>query len=300
MNPDETYDRFCKEGGYNPQQSVVKSKDTHREPRRGIGRLFRWRNKTAYPSPLGQLEDMRDSRLAFDALGSTLVLLALTGGIVYVGWAVYDEVQRVAATRSDQIQTVSAPDISSNLVGPLGGTDAAVAPVSESAQIPSLGPDSIGTMDPNRTGFFTTPADSDEVNGGEDSILAAELPDETGGNESVAIANANQVVIVPSRPAWIRVTSFSGTTIYEKVLDGGEQYLVPDLENAPKLRAGNAGSLYFLIGGEVFGPAGTSRNVIKEVDLSADSLRQNYSRLLAEAVPLEIQNSTRLSEAVSR
>ena len=66
------------------------------------------------------------------------------------------------------------------------------------------------------------------------------------------------------------------TVIFEKILEAGEEYILPPLEDAPTLRAGNSGSVYFKVNGEVFGPAGGAGGVAKNVALSADNLSEAY------------------------
>ena len=96
------------------------------------------------------------------------------------------------------------------------------------------------------------------------------------------------------------MSDVSGTTLFEKVLASGEQYVVPGLEEPARLRAGNSGSLYFVVDGQLFGPAGTGQRVVKNVDLSADSIRQSYRIVLSEAVPQEIHDLVRYSEALDQ
>ena len=85
-----------------------------------------------------------------------------------------------------------------------------------------------------------------------------------------------EVVLFAVRPSWVRVQSADGTVLFEKILDAGEQYVLPQSESPPILRAGNAGSLYFAVNGETIGPAGSGPSVVKNVDLSPDSLMAAY------------------------
>ena len=43
------------------------------------------------------------------------------------------------------------------------------------------------------------------------------------------------------------------------------------------LRAGNAGSVYFAVNGETYGPAGTGASVVKDVALSVEALTGAYA-----------------------
>ena len=79
------------------------------------------------------------------------------------------------------------------------------------------------------------------------------------------------------RPSWVKIESADGTVIFEKILDAGEQYVLPKTEESPLLRTGNAGSVYFAVNGETYGPAGDGPSVAKDVALGADDLKSRYS-----------------------
>ena len=65
--------------------------------------------------------------------------------------------------------------------------------------------------------------------------------------------------------------------IFEKILDAGEEFDVPLTEEPATLRAGNAGSLYFSVNGETYGPAGDGPAVIRGVVLAPEALIETYS-----------------------
>ena len=65
--------------------------------------------------------------------------------------------------------------------------------------------------------------------------------------------------------------------MFEKILDAGERYVVPPLQQAAVLRSGNSGSVYFVVNGKTFGPAAPGAQVVKNVSLSAASLTQVYA-----------------------
>ena len=107
-----------------------------------------------------------------------------------------------------------------------------------------------------------------------------------------------RLALVAVRPSWVRVRAADGTVILEKILDANEKYVVPETEGVPTLRAGNAGSLYFSVNGQAYGPAGPGPSVVKNIKLSAQDLTGSYSladmeadldlaRYYAEVEPLE-------------
>ena len=78
------------------------------------------------------------------------------------------------------------------------------------------------------------------------------------------------------RDAWVRVTAPDGSRIFENTMKAGEEFILPQTEMAPMLRAGMSGSVYFAVEGKLYGPAGTGGKVVKNVELSARSLMANY------------------------
>ena len=78
------------------------------------------------------------------------------------------------------------------------------------------------------------------------------------------------------RPSWIRVSAADGTILFEKVLDAGERYAVPPLQEAALLRAGNSNSIYFVVNGQTYGPASPGSKVVKNLALSSESLLASY------------------------
>ena len=230
-----------------------------------------------------------------------MVLVALIGAIGYGGWSVLQEVQRVQLAPVDQAPAVVAE------IDPLAGvqpvapivaqapaaeaapvTDTALAEVETSARpdlmdrlyrpqaldVPVLtsrdGP--IASIDPRQTGALATPAATD-IASAVDNALSEALD---AGVQVVADA-APQLEVLAVRPSWVRVQSADGTVLFEKILDAGERYVVPQLEEPPVLRAGNSGSVYFAVNGKTYGPAAPGASVVKNVALSADSLSQTFA-----------------------
>jgi hypothetical protein len=86
------------------------------------------------------------------------------------------------------------------------------------------------------------------------------------------------VELLAVRPSWVQVSAADGTVLFEKILDAGERYTVPPLQDAPRLRSGNSGSVYFLVNGQTFGPAAPGANVVKNVALSAEALTGKFAQ----------------------
>jgi hypothetical protein len=86
------------------------------------------------------------------------------------------------------------------------------------------------------------------------------------------------VEVLAVRPSWVRVSSADGTVLFEKILDAGERYAVPQLETAAVFRTGNSGSVYFVVNGVTYGPAAPGANVVKDVALSAEALTGKFAQ----------------------
>ena len=95
-------------------------------------------------------------------------------------------------------------------------------------------------------------------------------------NVQVVEADAPTVELLAVRPSWVRVQSADGTVLFEKILDAGERYVVPQMEAPALLRAGNSGSVYFAVNGQTYGPAAAGAQVVKNVALSPEALTASY------------------------
>lgn len=96
------------------------------------------------------------------------------------------------------------------------------------------------------------------------------------GQVKVVADAAPAVQLIAVRPAWVRVRAADGTVLFEKILDAGERYTVPQNEEPATLRAGNSGSVYFMVKGKAYGPAAPGAQVIKNLTLTAQNLEGKY------------------------
>jgi hypothetical protein len=131
----------------------------------------------------------------------------------------------------------------------------------------------IASIDPRETGTMGQVQSFDMLA----SPVNQALDQVTDTSVQVLAEAAPSLEIFAVRPSWVRVQSADGTVLFEKILDAGERYLVPRLEAAPFLRAGNSGAIYFVVNGKTYGPAATDVFVVKNLALSADSLIQTYA-----------------------
>jgi cytoskeletal protein RodZ len=290
LDPEWAYKKFCEEGnfavahGLSAEASGAKSAKaqfTHRKPSQDP-----FENPN---TPFVPRTESLFSRIEPGAFGSSLVLVALIGVIGYGGWSVLQEVQKVRFTPVDQ-----APGVVSS-VDPLAPT-AGIGATTETAgltpppaealdrlyrpqalEVPVLtardGP--IATLDPQTVGTLLGVAPEKS-----ETVLAERSATDDAVEQAlvqVVADNAPEVVMFAVRPSWVRVRAADGTVLFEKILDAGEQWALPKTEEAPLLRAGNAGSVYFKVNGQAYGPAGTGPSVVKNVALGPEDLKANYT-----------------------
>ncbi len=310
MNPDEAYDAFCRESGFtvahgmSAQASGVKSSRKADKPAASVARdPFTAPNTPFVPESEGLL-----SQIEPRAIGSTLVLLALIGGIGYGGWAVLKEVQQVQVAPVDQAPVVlsdldplaGATGEDSEARGGAGGLRAPSAEAldrlyrPQALDVPVLvardAP--ISTLDPRSVGTLRAP----ELPQVQVASVAPSRSDEAV--PQVVEQPAPNLVMVAVRPSWVRVRSADGTVIFEGIMESGQTYEVPATEEPPTLRAGESGAIYFALNGQHFGPVGERGVVTSNLPLSTEEISARFqvadleqdrdlARMVAEAQPTD-------------
>lgn len=285
MDPEMAFAKFCEESGFATAHGMSAEASTirKREPLAAAGLSS---DPFAAPNtPFAPVQDSILSRVEPRAIGSSLVLVALIAAIGYGGWSVLNEIQRVTLAPVEQAPVVLADlDPVSNATtvvdGPEEASQAAslFTPPSEAldrlyrpqaldvpvlvardAPISQLSPDARGLFTPDRP------------------TLAAIAPTPEATPVPKVIADdAPEVVLMAVRPAWVRVRSAEGTVLFEKILDAGEEYVLPATEEAPILRAGMSGSIYFKLNGEIYGPAGQGTGTVRDLALDVNGLREDF------------------------
>ena len=142
--------------------------------------------------------------------------------------------------------------------------------------------------------------------GGETGAQASAAPgaDDPGAAAPGAEPDAVQVVADPGdglvlvavRPAWVRVRAADGTVVLEKILETGETYPVARTEEPATLRTGNAGAIYFSVGGQTFGPAGDGPSVASDVALSPEAVAESFAVADLDGDP-DLARMVRVAEA---
>lgn len=324
MDPEWAYRKFCEEGKFIVPHGMSAAAAPQRGPRLlqdGPRDIF------ANPAtPFVPRSQAAFTRIEPGALGSLAVLVALILGLGYGGWSVLQEIQKVqfapveqapgvvaeisdmetpgaVAEAAGQVATLTAP--SPDALDRLYRPQALDVPilVARDGPISALDPrrgaapasDEAGTVDLALTQEMINDAVSDALG----AELAAKTPATDPARPRVFGPDAPDVAVIAVREAWVRVSAADGTVLLEKTLKPGETYVLPKTEAPPKLRAGNAGSVYFAVNGETYGPAGGGGKVVSNVALAPSELKQRYKladlsrdRDLAEFVAVA-QNAAR-------
>lgn len=301
MNPDWAYEKFCREANFTLAHGMSQAAST--------ARVAAVRNRAAeFRDPLGNPNatfvprgGSWIGRVEPAAVGSVAVLVALIAGIGYGGWSVLQEVQRVQLAPVEQAPKVVV-DIGT-LGAPAGAapnvrerTDPAIAaaqpapqdtaPVTETAEATASAADRL-YRPPSLNVPVLVPRDGPIAAIKPQAVAPSAAVDATqvAAAEGLGLDGTVQVVAEPPppvallavRPSWVRVSAADGTVLFEKVLDAGESYVVPQMETPPVLRAGNSGSVYFKVNGETYGPSAPGAQVVKNVALSPEALREKYA-----------------------
>ena len=299
LDPDWAFRTFCEEGRFdNPAGIGAGAKSAARG---GDARAPAVRDPFVEPTvAFLPKAEARLSRLEPAALGSLAVLVLLIGGIGYGGWSVLQEIQRVQLTPVDQVPGVmaeldplraapveialpddtglaaAAPDVFDRLYRPQALDVPVLVP--RDGPIAALDPGSVGLLaEDARAGALAAAriaTGASPIDRAVGEALAGTLPDASAVQ---VVAQPPEVALLAVQPSWVRVQTASGTVIFEKILDAGETFVLPPSEEPHRLRAGNAGSLFFSVNGETYGPAGTGPSVVRDVVLSVDALREVFA-----------------------
>ncbi len=312
LDPEKTFAQFCDEAGYNGVHPGVGAKPrSGKLPEKlkpvpslksglktGLNSAFNPRQQTASKaavvklpsedplfSPRSAFNPASDGFLAqvsFSGLGSVLMLLALILGLGYGAWVLLLDIQRVdfAPVGDSQTYASALPAPASGNRGLTGGNTPAAKAASldqlyrpQELAVPVMTPRDgpIAALDPNRIGALV------ENNGGVQAQKTVTLMEKSSPRVTKIAPPA--VAVVASRPAWVRISKADGTVLFEKILDGGESFLLPKEAGAVTLRAGNSGEVYLTLDGRPYGPVGSGSSVAKNVALAPAKIISNFKQV---------------------
>jgi len=283
LDPDEVFWRFCQESGFQGA--------TQAAARRGAVR------KAGFDMPLARHEPRRMAEISLSGIGSVAMLVCLLGGLGYGGWMVLQNIQRVqfapveatpqATATLDTLQPPATDGAQeptlADLAAPVAATSLADLYRQQELEVPilvprdgpiaALDPDDAGPLAARRTPRGSPVRDPDAPVPVLPAVIAAAAVAEP---EGAVAAAATRIVVVAERAAWIRVYLANGTVIFERILEKGETYSPPDGSAVPLIWAGNSGSVYVRVGGELRGPLGRGTRAAKDISLDPVAIAEKF------------------------
>ncbi|MGN7870153.1 RodZ domain-containing protein [Paracoccus sp. 22332] len=307
MDTDWTFRRFCLESGFQPTHGMAPTAAGPKPAKRPSDPVEALANPKALFIP--QQESFW-SDIEPRAIGALLVLIALVCGLGYGGWALLQEVQRVTLTPGENapgVVTALDPVQGSGMAEPAldlsdttdlaqalpqpEGLDRLYRPQILEAPVLTARDGPIAAIDP---GLSQVPAPQDMAVAQAAPVAAATdiqralaeagnaafgppMPEQPGAAAITVAPDAPALELLAARPAWVRVTSADGTVLLEKIMDAGERFTLPTLEEPPVLRTGNSGAVYFAVNGQTYGPAAPGPQVVKNIKLSPEDVTGSFA-----------------------
>ena len=287
LDPEATYARFCAESNF---------KGAHADLGRHREGAEKTRISAISASAVNDFNPIFGNQLAgrgpvnLAAFGPVLVLVALIAGLVFGGWALLKDIQRVEIAPIEQspvvLDNVEVAGFSDAVA------DSAFDRITEDAMdmnrlysdgalsvpvvTPRDGP--IGAIDNQMLSSFASPVVPEVV--AEEAVLAEEVAPVEIGSPQLRLADHKPMVsIFAQKEAWVRVSAADGSVLFEKILKAGEEYTLPERTELASLRAGNADWLFLMVDGEVFGPVRGTNGVARDVSLAAADILEGFEPL---------------------
>ena len=307
LDPEVVFRTFCAESGFAGVNSDISAKKSAGGKMQVLaGPALAGKNDTLLRPvvPNGAIKSSIFSEMSFAGVGSVMVLALLIGGLGYGGLKVVNSIQRVEITPVNQTP-IALSDLD-NLGGDIvGETNASIVPAAAEVrandndlarlyqprelEIPVVetrdGP--IVDIDPDNVGTLIGP-------GLADGLVAEAI--EQAEPQVREMPNPPLVNVVAEQEAWVRVYLADGSILFEKTLQKGEAYTLPNDVEAPLLRAGNASAVYLLVNDKAYGPVGQGVSVVKQVSLLPDDITANQLEVVT--IPEQILESTAMQAVV--
>nr|WP_243144841.1 RodZ domain-containing protein [Litoreibacter roseus] len=318
MDPDWAYQRFCAESGFQGVDGMAKGTIGAKPQPKSESRIGKDDPVLGSMTSFTPVSESIFSRIEPGAIGSVAVLIGLISALGYGGFSVLQEIQRVQFAPVDQTPgitsqvtdfagasgmsdpTLLATNATENVTQPSADAlDRLYRPQALKAPILTARDGPIATLDPRSTGALVDAVPEVVINtvSADPRVSRTVVATASPSRVQVVEPQGPELAIFAVRPAWVRVASSDGTILFEKILDAGEQYILPQTDTAPILRAGNSGSLYFNVQGKAYGPAGSGTTVTKNVSLAADAITENYAQADLTADPELSDVLTAMAEA---
>ncbi|OOY11428.1 helix-turn-helix domain-containing protein [Thioclava marina] len=302
LDPEWAFQRFCAEAGYSPAHGMSEAASGPKPQRHPKDVAEALANPAFVPKKESLL-----AKIEPRAVGALMVLALIAGGIGYGGWTVLQEVQRVQlapvdqapgvvadldpldsveegpqmAQADDTLPVIAQPERTSRIYRP-AVLDAPVL-ISRDGPIASIDPNATGALAGTGMGAAAPALTPSLASMTPTNSAAPQIASVAGPENAIQSAVAKalgadkpEVVVMAVRPSWVRINSADGSTIFEKVMDAGERYVLPKLEEPASMRTGESGAIYFAVNGVTHGPVGKRGEVTKNITLSPEHLDESY------------------------
>ena len=298
LNPEKAFILFCHESGFRPVNGM--DSESSLPNRTKLVEGFN-NNKKSLPSGLNATpssftphKENLLNKIDIKAFISSLVLVFFLGLLFYSIYNVVQKIQRV------QISAVDQPPLLQSDLNPLlpfvpidGSSGQGLAkkesnyariyrpqaldsPILEGRDGPISG------LDPSSLGTFAASSvlisSNIRLKDSKPSPLISPMPRTKKIPELQIVKNGpDKIQLLASEGVWMRIKDSKGDTLYEQIMNAGSPFDVPTTEIAPFIdRAGNSGSLFFVINGNLYGPAGEKSSTVKNITLSSKNIISNY------------------------
>jgi len=293
LEPDEVFTKFCSESGFatvhgmsDKASSIKANSNSVLLPSENFidgEELFR-------KSPTAILDSSANTfdKIEPGAIGSLAALICVVCGIGYGGLTLFNQIQTVEISpseaspivlseissvilREENIDSLKTNLATSEQLDRLYRPQALDVPVLTARDAP------ISTLDPSFSNNFDIEEKlniSEIVTNGSETGITEKLLNKDLEETSIQVVQElpPSIAVLVAENAWVQITAADGTVIYENIMLPGEEFVLPQLEIPPKLRAGMSGYVYFSVNGELFGPVGSGTSVRKNVELSATNI----------------------------
>ena len=293
LEPDEVFTKFCSESGFatvhgmsDKASSIKANSNSVLLPSENFidgEELFR-------KSPTAILDSSANTfdKIEPGAIGSLAALICVVCGIGYGGLTLFNQIQTVEISpseaspivlseissvilREENIASLKTNLATSEQLDRLYRPQALEVPVFTARDAP------ISTLDPSFSNNFDIEEKlniSEIVTNGPETGITEKLLNKGLEETSIQVVQElpPSIAVLVAENAWVQITAADGTVIYENIMLPGEEFVLPQLEIPPKLRAGMSGYVYFSVNGELFGPVGSGTSVRKNVELSATNI----------------------------
>ena len=293
LEPDEVFTKFCSESGFatvhgmsDKASSIKANSNSVLLPSENFidgEELFR-------KSPTAILDSSANTfdKIEPGAIGSLAALICVVCGIGYGGLTLFNQIQTVEISpseaspivlseissvilREENIDSLKTNLATSEQLDRLYRPQALEVPVLTARDAP------ISTLDPSFSNNFDIEEKlniSEIVTNGSETGITEKLLNKGLEETSIHVVQElpPSIAVLVAENAWVQITAADGTVIYENIMLPGEEFVLPQLEIPPKLRAGMSGYVYFSVNGELFGPVGSGTSVRKNVELSATNI----------------------------